>query len=103
MATGKRYCEYIQDQCADLEVSFRPMMGEYILYFRDKAAGGLYDDRLLVKDVPAARAWMPDAPLQQPYPGAKAMLLVEHTDDREFLAGLLEAIYPDLPAQKRKK
>lgn len=103
MATGKTYLEYIQDQCAGLEVSFRAMMGEYILYFRDRIAGGLYDNRLLVKDVPAARLLLPDAPLEEPYPGAKGMLLVESTDDRAFLARLLEAIYPDLPVPKKKK
>lgn len=103
MATGKSYLEYIQDQCAGLELSFRPMMGEYILYFRDRIAGGLYDDRMLVKDVPAARALMPDAPLQAPYPGAKGMLLVEDTDDRAFLSQLMEAMYPELPAPKAKK
>ena len=103
MATSKSYFEYVQDQCAGLEVSFRAMMGEYILYCRDKVAGGLYDDRLLIKDVPAARSLMPQAPLEAPYPGAKPQILVENTDDPAFLARLFAAIYPELPASKSKK
>lgn len=103
MATSKTYLEYIQDQCASLEISFRGMMGEYILYCRDRIAGGLYDNRLLVKDVPAARALMPCAPLQEPYPGAKRLLLVENTDDRQFLARLFAAMYPELPAPKPRR
>ena len=103
MATGNTYLQYIQDQLSGLEVSFRAMMGEYVLYYRDRIAGGLYDNRLLIKDVPAARALMPSAPLEEPYPGAKKMLLAEHTDDRAFLAQLLEAIHPELPVPKKKK
>lgn len=93
MASGKEYLDYILDQVSDLgEVSYRPMMGEYILYVRGKIVGGVYDDRLLVKNTKAARAQMPDAPLVQPYPGAKPMLQAEETDDAAFLCGLLHAI-----------
>lgn len=103
MATTQSYFAYMQEQCAGMEISFRGMMGEYILYYREKIAGGLYDNRLLIKDVPSARTLMPEAPLQEPYPGAKEMLLVEETDDSVFLARLFEAIYPELPAPRPKK
>lgn len=103
MATSIEFLRYIQDQCAGLDVSFRAMMGEYVLYCGDRVAGGLYDNRLMVKDVPAARGLMPHAPLEEPYPGAKKQLLVENTDDRAFLAQLFAALYPDLPAPKKRK
>lgn len=104
MASSKEYLEFIMEQLAGLEdVSWRAMMGEYILYYRGKIVGGIYDDRFLVKPVESARAMMPEAELEQPYEGAKEMLLVDDVDDREFLCELLEAMYDELPAPKKKK
>ena len=104
MASSKEYLEFIMEQLAGLEdVSWRAMMGEYIIYYRGKIVGGIYDDRFLVKPVEAAKAMMPEAELEQPYEGAKEMLLVDDVDDREFLCELLEAMYDELPAPKKKK
>ena len=103
MATSRDYVDYILEQCAGLPVRTRAMMGEYILYYNDRVAADLCDNRMLVKNLPAARSRMPDAPLEPPYPGAKEMLLVEFTDDRQRLADLLEAIYPELPAPRPRK
>ena len=104
MASSKEYLEFIMEQLSGLEdVSWRAMMGEYILYYRGKIVGGIYDDRFLVKPVEAAKAMMPEAELEQPYEGAKEMLLVDDVDDREFLCELLEAMYDELPAPKKKK
>ena len=103
MATSKDYLEYMTGQLEGLEVRFRPMMGEYLVYFREKLIGGFYDNALAVKDVPAARALMPGVTPQPPYEGAKGALFVERVDDREFLAELFEAMYPELPVPKPKK
>ena len=103
MATTKDYLEYIGGQLEGLDVRFRPMMGEYLVYYRDKLIGGLYDNALAVKDVPAARALMPDVTPEPPYEGAKGALFVDRVDDRAFLAELFEAMYPELPALKPKK
>ena len=104
MASSKEYLEFIMEQLAGLEdVSWRAMMGEYIIYYRGKIVGGIYDDRFLVKPVESAVAMMPEAELEQPYEGAKEMLLVDDVDDREFLCELLEAMYDELPAPKKKK
>ena len=103
MATSRDYYEYICDQLAGLDARLRPMMGEYLVYYRDKLVGGLYDNALAVKDVPAARALMPDVTPEPPYEGAKGALFVEKVDDREFLAKLFEAMYPELPAPNPKK
>ena len=84
-------------------MSSRAMMGEYILYYRGKIVGGIYDDRFLVKPVKAAVAMMPEAALEVPYEGAKEMLLVDNVDDKEFLCSLLEAMYDELPEPKKKK
>lgn len=81
----------------------RPMMGEYMLYYADRLAVYLCDNRMLVKDLPLARALLPDAPREAPYPGAKDMLLVEAVDDRAFIVKLLETIYPELPVPKPKQ
>ena len=104
MASSKEYLEYILDQLADLDdISCRAMMGEYIIYYRGKVIGGIYDDRFLVKPVKAAVAMMPDADLELPYKGAKEMLLVDDVENREFLCDLLEAMYDELPVPKNKK
>ena len=104
MASSKDYLEYILDQLSGLDdVSYRAMMGEYIIYYRGKIVGGICDDRFLVKPVKAAKAMMPDADLELPYEGAKEMLLVDDVENREFLRELLEAMYDELPAPKRKK
>ena len=104
MPSSKSHLQFILDQLSGLdEITFRAMMGEYILYYRGKVVGGIYDDRLLVKPTKSARALMPQAALELPYEGAKAMLLVDEVDNRAALADLFNALYDDLPAPKTKK
>ena len=104
MASSKDYLEFIIEQLSAAgDVSYRAMMGEYVIYYRGKVAGGIYDDRFLVKPVEAARALMPDAHTEIPYEGAKEMLLVDNVEDRVFLRELMEAMYDELPAPKKKR
>ncbi len=94
MASTKEYLDFVLEQLSGLdEISYRAMMGEYILYYNGRVFGGIYDDRLLVKTVPAAVKLMPYAPMELPYDGAKEMILVDDIDDREFLCELIEAMY----------
>jgi TfoX/Sxy family transcriptional regulator of competence genes len=103
MASSKDYLEFILEQLSGLnEITHRSMMGEYILYYRGKVFGGIYDDRFLVKLTKSAKAMMPDADMELPYEGAKEMILVDDVDDREFLRELVEAIYEELPASKKR-
>ncbi len=103
MASSKDYLEYILNQLSGVDdISYRVMMGEYIIYYRGKVVGGIYDDRFLVKPVKAAVAMMPNADLELPYEGAKEMLLVDDVENKEFLRELLEAMYYELPAPKKK-
>ncbi len=85
------------------DVSHRAMMGEYIVYYRGKVLGGIYDDRFLVKPTKSAAAMMPNADVELPYDGAKEMLLVDNVDNKDFLRELLEAMYAELPVPKKKK
>ncbi len=104
MASSKEYLEFILGQLSGLEyITYRAMMGEYILYYRGKIVGGIYDDRLLVKLASSAIHLMPNAPHELPYEGAKEMLLVEEVDDKPFLAELFRTVYAELPARKAKK
>lgn len=104
MASSKEYMEFVLEQLSGLdEVRYRAMMGEYIIYYRGKIVGGIYDDRFLVKPVPAAVDMMPEAERELPYEGAKEMLLVEDVEDRGFLEELLERMYEELPAAGKKK
>ena len=102
MASSKEYLNFIMDQLSGLNgISYRAMMGEYILYYNAKIVGGIYDDRFLVKPVKAAVAMLPDAKKELPYEGGKEMLLVEDVDNRELLRDLLQAMYEELPAGKK--
>ena len=104
MASTKEYLEYILDQLSDLnEITYRAMMGEYILYYRGKIIGGIYDDRFLVKPMKAAAALMPNGVYEKPYEGVKEMLLVDNVDDKSFLTTLVTAMYDELPTPKNKK
>ena len=103
MASSKDYLRFVLDQLSGLEeISYRAMMGEFLLYHRGKLFGGIYDDRLLVKPVAAAKRLLPNAPEESPYPGAKPMLLVEEVDDRAFLTELVSAMLDGLSASKAK-
>ena len=103
MASSKEYLHFILEQLSDLDdVSYRPMMGEYILYYRGKIVGGIYDDRLLVKKTRSALELMPAAICELPYEGAKEMLLVDEVDSKAFLTELFEAMFDELPSPKRK-
>ena len=103
MASTRGYLDFVLEQLSELDgITYRAMMGEYIIYYQGKIVGGIYDDRFLVKPVKAARDMMPDAQPEIPYEGAKEMLLVDDVDNREFLRDLLEAMYDELPAPKKK-
>ena len=104
MASSKVYLDFVLEQLSGLEdITYRAMMGEYILYYRGKIVGGIYDDRVLVKPVKSAVSLMPTATYELPYEGAKEMLLVENVDSKEFLTELFDAMYEELPAPKKKK
>ena len=104
MASSKEYLCFILEQLSDLdEISYRSMMGEYIIYYKGKIIGGIYDDRLLVKPVETAQKYMPEAVLVSPYPGAKEMILVDNVDSKGYLTTLFEAMFDELPASKPKK
>ena len=104
MASSKEYLDFILEQLSDLkEITYRAMMGGYIIYYRGKIVGGIYDDRFLVKPVKSAIEYMENAIYELPYDGAKEMLLVDDLDNKEFLTGLINAMYDELPAPKPKK
>ena len=104
MASKKDYLEFILEQLSELDdISYRAMMGEFIIYYRGKVVGGIYDDRFLVKTTKSALAMMPDAAREIPYEGAKEMLMVDDIENKEFLRELIEAMYDELPAVKKKQ
>ena len=101
MPSSKEYLDFILDQLSRVpDVTYRAMMGEYILYYRGKVIGGIYDDRFLVKPTQSARSLMPNASMELPYEGAKEMFLVDNVEDKEFLRKLLDALYEELPKKR---
>ena len=104
MASSKEYLEFILEQLpGSNDTSYRAMMGEFIIYYRGKVVGGIYDGRFLVKSTKSALTMIPNADMEVPYEGAKEMILVDDVENREFLRELLEAMYKELPAPKKKK
>ena len=104
MASDRGYLDFILEQLSNLDgVTWRAMMGDYILYYRGTIIGGIYDDRFLVKKTKSSETMMPDAEVEIPYDGAKEMILVGAVEDRTFLTELVEAMYEDLPAPKSRK
>ena len=104
MASSKEYLDFVLEQLSELdEVSYRAMMGEYILYYRGRVFGGIYDDRLLLKPVPSAVKLMPNATMEIPYDGAKEMILADDIDNREFLCRLVRSMWEELPDKKRRE
>lgn len=104
MASSKEYLDFILEQLSELnDITHKAMMGEYIIYYRGKIIGGVYDDRFLVKPVKSAIKLMPNAKYELPYDGAKEMLLVDELDNKEFLVELFNAMYEELPTPKVKK
>lgn len=104
MATSKGYLEFILEQLSGLdEITYRSMMGEYIIYYRGKIAAYICDDRLFVKPVKSAISLMTEASYETPYEGAKDMLLVNEVDNKEFLTELFITMYDELSAPKKKK
>lgn len=102
MASSKEYLEFILEQLAELDgITYRMMMGEYIIYYQGKIVGGIYDNRFLVKPLQSAKNYMPNAKYELPYAGAKEMLLVEDVDNRAFLTGLFNAMFEELPKPKK--
>lgn len=104
MASSKEYLNFILEQLSELDgITYRSMMGEYIIYYRGKIAAYICDDRFLVKPVEASKELMPNAAMEPPYEGAKDMLLVSNVDDKEFLTKLFDAMYEELPMPKKKR
>ena len=103
MASTKEYLGFVLEQLSLLDdITYKAMMGEFIIYYRGKIVGGVYDNRFLVKNIKSAREKMPESALELPYEGAKEMLLVDDVENREFLRELFDAMYDELPEQKKK-
>ncbi|MDE6585638.1 MAG: competence protein TfoX [Clostridia bacterium] len=104
MATSKDYLDYLLERLGNNpDVRIRPMMGEYLLYFRDKLVADICDNRLLIKPVSAVKELVPETEMQPPYDGAKPHIYIEDIDDGEFVLKLFETAYANLPAPKPKK
>ena len=104
MASSKEYLDFILEQLSNLkDITYRAMMGEYIMYYHGKIVGGIYDDRFLIKPTKSTMKMMPNASKETPYKGAKEMLLVDEVDNKDFLTKLFNAMYKELPTPKKKK
>lgn len=104
MSSSREYLDFILEQLSELDgISYRAMMGEFIICYRGKIVGGIYDDRLLVKPVRSAVEFMPEAEYELPYEGGKEMLMVDDVDNRDFLTELFNRMFDELPEPKTKK
>lgn len=96
MASSKEYLDFVLEQLSGLDkISYRPMMGEYILYYNKKVVGGIYDNRLLVKQTKSSIALLASTPLEIPYEGAKKMFLPD-VENKELLAKVIPLIADEI-------
>lgn len=103
MSSSRNYLNFILEQLSELDnISYKQMMGEFIIYYRDKIVGGIYDDRLLVKPTKSSISFIPNASYESPYDGAKKMLLVDNVDSKEYLTQLFKVMYEELPEPKKR-
>ena len=104
MPSSKEYLNYVLEYLSGLSnITYRTMMGEFIIYYKGKIVGGIYDNRFLIKQTKTAKRLMPDASLELPYDGAKEMLMIDNIDNKEFLENLLKKVYTELPEPKKRK
>ena len=104
MSSSKEYLEFILEQLSDLDgIEYRYMMGEYILYYKGKIFGGIYDNRFLIKPIKSAIEFIPNAEYEIPYKNGKKMLLIDDVDDKERQTKHIKIMYDELPARKLKK
>ena len=102
MSSSKDFLEFVLEQLSGLsDITYRAMMGEFIIYYRGKIIGGIYDNRLLVKPTPSAIKFMPNAKMEIPYPGGKAMLMIPDIENPELLETVFNAIYDELPNKRQ--
>ena len=88
MATTKEYRNFIVEQLSVLDnITCKPMMGEYLLYYDGLLFGGVYDDRLLVKIVENNKKYQMEEAI--PYKGAKPMYLVDDVDNIDILKDIV--------------
>ena len=104
MASDKNFLDYVLDQLSALDgVTYRAMMGEYILYYNGRIFGGIYDNRLLIKPVPAALRLISDVRYVEPYEGTKPMIITDIVDNSDAFCNLVRQMYDELPEVKSKK
>ena len=103
MASSKEYLEYVLDLLSGLDdIRYRYMMSEYVIYYRDKVFGGVYDDRFLIKPTKTVLERFPDAEFASPYPGGREMVVLD-TEDRTFIKQLVMDMTEEIPAPKEKR
>ncbi len=101
MTTSKEYRDYILEQLSELEPIYcRPMMGEYLLYYKDILFGGIYDERLLIKNVNTNQIY--NLPLEIPYSGAKPMLRIVNLENKKEINEIVIATCKSLKPKPKK-
>lgn len=104
MSSSKEYLDFVLEMLPFKgEIDYRYMMGEYVIYYKGKIIGGIYDDRFLIKNTPCIKNILTNIVYEIPYKGAKEMILLEDNYDKEFLKELIEKMYIELPERKPKK
>ena len=102
MASSKDFLEFVLEQLGNLhDITYRAMMGEFIIYYRNKIIGGIYDNRLLVKPMESVFKIIPHATMEIPYPGGKPMIMIPDVENPELLAEVFNLLYSELPNRKK--
>lgn len=101
MASSKEFLYFVLEHLSNLsDITYRAMMGEYIIYYGGKVIGGIYDNRFLVKPTPSALKIISNPQMEIPYPKGSPMIMITDIENTELLTQLFNAMYPELPERK---
>lgn len=97
MSSSKDFLDFVLDQLSGLpDISWRAMMGEYIIYYRGKVVGGIYDNRFLIKPTDSVLKIISNAKMETPYPGGRPMVMITDIENTELLENVFNVLYDDL-------
>ena len=92
MSSTKEYLDFVLGQINGIDITYKKMMGEYLLYKDGILFGGIYDDRLLINPTEKAKELLPNAEYAVPYDGAKPMIFYDFVDDSEQLTDFIKKL-----------
>lgn len=102
MSSSRDFLDFVLEHLSSLPyITYRAMMGEFVIYYHGTVVGGVYDNRLLIKPTESVKKIIPNAIMEVPYPGSKPMVMIDDIENPELLERVFNAVYNDLSKSKK--